>query len=362
MLALSKTMSPPRNETDYGPPRHRVVPLMVASLLTPQEGPGARRDPYGMVLTLDVDAIPGLRDVFTRQRGGATFDVVSRWGAAIDNEEDETPLVLVDFYLPEVELAVEIAIDVDDNLDSLLVGIRSGTVVLVDEELSLAFQKTDIATAFAEYQPLVIQPPDPKPAIGVIQQRHELPVEAYQPERREVTPGTSHSELEQFIENTTVVLQSAIQYHRAGTPTIVLVDPGVAPLQAAIAPGAEPEGRWALLAGDKHNVMRFDAFLAGRSLGRWLLFNPAEAVIRAGASGAHMVMLLAVIPSRDQETAEQEWQEGISVWCLTSRCFASCWARSEHASSNELRDCATPPSGQRPRCAHEVSPRTPPAP
>jgi len=204
--------------------------------------------------------------------------------------------------------------NVDKYSDSLLAGIRSGKVILIDLELALAMQKEDIWSVLERYRPLVVQPPDAKPVIGVLQQRHDFPREVYEPERRDVTPETSKAELYSFIEDATIISGLAVQYYQDGTPTIVLVDPAVAEIREKLPEDAQPEGRWGLLAGGEHNVMRFDAFAGGVPLSRWLLFNPSESVVRAGASGAHTVMLLSERPNEDQQEAERQWRDGVPVW------------------------------------------------
>ena len=223
----------PHGDIDSGE-RHRVLPLMVASLLIPSEQADSKHTPHAMAITLDVDTIPGLREVFNRQRAGEEFDVVSRWGALMDADGTESPLALVDFYLPEVNLGVEIIIDVDRYPDSLLAGVRSGTVYLLDTELSQELQQRDISSAIAEYQPLVIKPPDPKLVVGILQQRHDLPFETYQPEFRDVTPELHNNEVCVFIEGTRLITSYAIQYYPDGSPTILIVESALDEIRKAV--------------------------------------------------------------------------------------------------------------------------------
>jgi hypothetical protein len=129
-----------------------------------------------------------------------------------------------------------------------------------------------------------------------------------------VTPETSKAELASFIEGAKSVSVLAVQYHHDGTPTIVLVDPETPAIRDTLPEDAHVEGRWGLLAGAEHNVMRFDAFAEGVALGRWLLLDPSESVVRAGASGAHTVMLISERPSANQQEAEHQWREGVAVW------------------------------------------------
>jgi hypothetical protein len=307
----------PKNQDDLDirpERRHRITPIMAASLEVASPGISTQREAHAMAITIDVDEVPGLRRVFSRQRAGEEFDVISRWGAAVDTEDDAAPYALVDFYLPEVDIGVEIAIEVDRYPDSLLAGIRSGTVFIIDAELSGLLQKCDIASTLDEYKPLALRLPDPKPVIGVLQQRFDLPREAYEPERRPVTPTTQQAEFEAFIVDANPVTTYAIQYRNEGTPTIVIVDPIVRRLRDRIAGDARLEGRWGLLVGDKHTLLRFDGFANGIEFGRWILSNPSESLIRAGAAGAHSVALISERPSEDQDEADRQWREGVHLW------------------------------------------------
>ncbi len=150
--------------------------------------------------------------------------------------------------------------------------------------------------------------------IGVLQQRFDLPREAYEPERRPVTPASQRAEFGAFIANANLVTTYAIQYRDEGTPTIVIVDPIVRKVRERIADDARLEGRWGLLDGDKRNLLRFDGFANGIEFGRWILSNPDESLIRAGAAGAHSVTLISERPSEDQEEAERQWQQGVHLW------------------------------------------------
>jgi hypothetical protein len=314
-MALSSVMSIGPDRLDIHPERRQhVKPIMVASLEVASMTGRAERPAHAMAITLDLDAVPGLRQVFERQRAGEDFDVISRWGAAVDTECEEAPYALVDFYLPEVDIGVEIAIEVDRYPDSLLAGIRSGTVYLIDPELAGLLQKQDIAATLDEYKPLVLQLPDSKPVIGVLQQRFDFPREIYEPERRAVTPETHRAEVEAFIAGAKAISLLAVQYNDAATPTIVIVEPSVSQIRAGLVHDAHLEGRWALLAGSERNVLRFDGFADGAALGRWLLPRPSETLIRAGASGAHAVAIIAERPSADQQEAERQWHEGIHLW------------------------------------------------
>jgi hypothetical protein len=287
---------------------------MVSSLLIPSEHADSKHTPHAMAITLDVDAIPGLRDVFDRQRAGEEFDVECRWGALMDADGTESPLALVDLYLPDVNLGVEIIIDADRYPDSLLAGVRSGTIYLLDPDLSQELQKRDISSAITEYRPLVIKPPDPKPVVGILQQRHDLPLETYQPEFRDVTAESHNAEVCAFIERTRPITSYAIQYHPDGSPTILIVESALDEIREAVHEDAKLEGRWALLAGKEHNLLRFDGFADGHQLGRWLLPDPQPNLVRAGAAGPHIVVMTAEVPTKEQHHDRALWEQGLALW------------------------------------------------
>lgn len=295
-------------------PRQRVLPLMVGSLREPRPSDEVAHPPYGMAITLDVDAISGLSDVIARQRGGEVFDVVARWGAAMDETGEHSPLVLVDFFMPQTGVGAEIGIEVDQFPDSLIAGIQSGRIVLLDSDLSEVLQKRDISATLTEYKPITLEMPDPKPAIGVLQQRFDFPRGVYAPQRRDVTPETSEDDFEEFVAGAALTRLAALQYRPDGAPTIILVDPGSAGTRAQIDEDATVEGRWGALGGDEHCLLRFDAFADGTQIGSWLLPDPGEQIIRGGASGAHWVAVLADLPREAGEEADRQWQEGLHAW------------------------------------------------
>jgi len=295
--------------------RHRITPLVVAGALLPDPRGGSDHAPFALMLSVDVDSVPGFREVIERQRAGEEFDVVSRWGAVVDKSGKHAPLAIVDFYLPEFELGIEIGIDVDEHPGSILAAIQSGLVVILDIESYERFQRTDESGAlFEELRPFSVQPSDPRALIGVMQQRFNMPLQRYEPERVALTDENRDELIAKLFTDARPVKAIGVSVRGDGPATIILVDPGSAPLREKIPEGARIEGRWGVFAGEKHSIATFDAFADDLQIGHWVLPEINEEVVRAGSNGAHRVAVVTALDTGDRETVEAQMEKAISAW------------------------------------------------
>jgi hypothetical protein len=295
--------------------RHNLVPLVVGSLSIPDPTGGAQHPPFAMLLTVDVDTVPGFRDVLSRQLAGEEFDVFARWAAEIDEGGGSPPQVVLDFYLPELELGISIYIDVDRHPESIQVAIQTGRVIVIDPELSVRLQQEEeIGTALDELRVFSVEPPDPSPLIGVLQQRFDFPREAYEPERHALTPETSAAAAEKFVADGRIVTGAGVCVRGDGPASIVLVDPESGPIAEKIPTGAKVEGRWGVIAAAEHSVLAFDAVAEDEHIGRWLIADPPEELVRTGSNGAHAVAVLTELSPDDQEETDRHWGRAIHAW------------------------------------------------
>jgi hypothetical protein len=295
--------------------RHRLAPMMVGSLSTPDPDGGSNHPPFAMLLTVDVDAVPGFREVVARQEAGEEFDVAARWAAAMDDEGNHPPHAVLDFYLPEFDLGIAIYIDVDEYPNSIQAALRTGRVAIVDPPTSARLQQADdVAAALDEVRAFSVQPPDPAPLVGVLQQRFDFPRERYEPIRETLTPETSAEVANAFLEGGTIVAGAGVFVRGDAPSSIILVDPGSGSLRAELADDAKVEGRWGVMAAGEHSVVAFDAVADGAPLGRWLIADPPDELVRVGSNGAHGVSVLTALPSDDQDEANRLWKAGIHAW------------------------------------------------
>jgi hypothetical protein len=295
--------------------RHRIRPLVVAGALVPDPSGGVDHEAFALVLTVDVDAVPGFREVIDRQREGEEFDVISRWGVAMDQSGVRPPVALIDFFLPEFDLGIEIGIDVDQHPKSILAAIRSQRVLILDTDSYERVQTEDEAAAYLEsIRPFGLAPVDSKPLIGVLQQRFDLPLEHYEPESGEITEENREVVLDSMLADARAVAAFGWSVRGDGPATIYLVDPTSSKLRRGLAEDAKVEGRWGAMAGDEHVALSFEVVADGLSIGRWLLLDPPDGLIRAGSNGVHFVAILESLDKDDQETAEAQMKEAIIAW------------------------------------------------
>ena len=310
-------MNPSDGSVDLGDVenRHRITPLVVAGALLPDPSGGSGHAPFALMLSIDVDSVPGFREVIDRQRAGEEFDVVSRWGAAVDKSGEHAPLAIVDFYLPEFELGIAIGIDVDEHPGSILTAIQSGLVLILDTDSYERLQMADKSgSLLEELRPFSVQPTDPKALIGVMQQRFNMPLQRYEPERIVLTDENRGEMIAKLFADARPVKGIGVSVRGDGPATIILADPDSASLREKIPEGAKVEGRWGIFAGEKHSIATFDAFADGLQIGHWVLPAMTEEAVRAGSNGVHWVAIVTELDSRDREKFEAEMGEAILAW------------------------------------------------
>jgi hypothetical protein len=271
--------------------RRRVTPLVVGSLNGADLEGGTNHLPVAMLLTVDPDGVPGFGEVLRRQSNGEEFDVTSRWASAVDRTGTHPPQLVLDFYLPGVDLGISIFIDVDEHPDSIRAAIRTGMVVIVDPEASLRLQREPLGKTLEDLRVFTVQPPDASPAIGVLQQRFDFPIEATAPERREVPPDDRMEALDRFFFEGRSLAGVAVQINGDSLSMIALIDPELSSVKAKIPEGAELEGEWAALTAGEHCIIAFDLAIDGSRIARWLIPDPDDEIVLAGSSGAHWVVM-----------------------------------------------------------------------
>jgi hypothetical protein len=297
--------------------RKQLTPRLVGSLGEQVEDIDSRVA-QAMFVVVDPDEVPGLREVLERQKAGHSFDVITRCGGGLPADASASPVALINIAIPETDLAIEIALGVDEYRHSLLEAVRSQQVMLLDTDTSIALQSMPSERAFAQGLSMGVPLTDTTPIMGLLQQRVDLPLPSYKPSSIRLTDENRGEAVDHFIRGAVVPRMVAVQYREAHTPSIVIVD-GSRPERVSDDPDIAPlDGRWSAMSGGggAKSVVRLDVFHEGKGFGSWIIPSPDPRLIRAGASGSHHVMLLAEPLADDQVEAEKQWAGGISVWVL----------------------------------------------
>lgn len=275
--------------------RHRLMPLQIGSFDGARTASG-ERPPLAMMLTVDADAVPGFREVLDRQRAGEEFDVTSRWISVTDRKGRRPPWLVLDFYLPEVDLGIAIYIDVDSSPRSIQAAIRTGLVVVLDPEASLRFHRDPSFETLEQLRVFAMRPPDARPAVGVLQQRFAFPRRTVVPEHVQVSPDDGPEAVAAFFSGARSVSGVGVQISGDALPLIILVDPEIEKLQEGIPTGSELEGSWALFAAGEESAIVFELAIGGNRYARWRIDQPADDVVLAGSGGVHLVALVDQLP------------------------------------------------------------------
>ena len=245
---------------------------------------------------------------------GSSFDVITRCGGEISGSTESGPIALIEIALPEVDITVQIAIDVDRYHHSLLAAVRSGKFALFTPATAHSLQTEPIPDALHTTPSMLISLADTKPLMGLLQQRVNLPLAEYRPVLMSRDEYDSQDEMiADFLDGACIPMGIAIQYRDTGTPSIVLID-SAAPDRAS-SPTAPPlAGRWRVMASEKRAALRLDSFDVDVPFRSWVIADPDPLVIRAGSAGSHHVMILTEPLSSDQHSAEKQWASGVSIW------------------------------------------------
>jgi hypothetical protein len=268
-----------------------------------------------MILTVDVDSVPGFREILERQREGEVFDVNSRWGAEMDRAGDAAPLVILDFYLPEEDLGVEIIVDVDENPKAIAAGVQTGMIIVLDPDTNEHLQVAEeIAGVLAESRVFSVNPPDPWPAMAALQQRFDFPQEPAELYRLDVSGDSGAAALKQFFTDAHPVSSIGVSVSGRELPTIVLIDPDSQSIAASVPEDAKVEGAWGVLEGAENVGLTFVAHIDETPIGHWVLPEAPEQIVRAGSNGAHGVAIITEMVGDDPERSAELMGEAIKVF------------------------------------------------
>ena len=296
--------------------QHKVVPLVVSSILTPDPSGGEEHPPQAMLVSIDAESIPGFGEILDRQEAGEEFDVVSRWGALTDQDGKHSPLVLLEFYLPDFDLGVSIPVEVDEYPKSILAAIKTKKIVIVDPAPYVRLQEEgEVLGLLDEMRVFTISPPDATPAIGVMQQRFDLPRPKYEAEKHDLDEGNRKAAIDLFLKDARPVAGVGYMIRGNGPVLIALVDPESGEIAERIPRGAKVEGRWGAMSGGGKAVLAFDAVYDGELIGHWILPpDPDKGLIQAGSNGAHEVAIFTELTKGDPEKFEEQMASAIRVW------------------------------------------------
>jgi len=304
----------PASEVGDVEKRHHVEALVVASLSTADVEGGSGHPPFGMLVSVDPDEVPGLGEILDRHEAGENFDIVSRWAIDIDESGEHPSRAVVDFYLPEVELGVSIFIDVDKASEAIQTAIQTQRIFVVDPARCKRLQEADeIGTELGKVAPLTVTPPDPTPAIGVLQQHFDYPRKAYRLEKVELPPEARKAAYDAFVEGARPVEKAGVMVRGDGPAVIVLLDPASGSIKSEIGESAEILGRWGVMAGDDHSLALFDVVADGEHVGRWVIPDLPPDIVRAGSNGAHWVIVVSEFDF-DGGSSDGRIEAGIHSW------------------------------------------------
>jgi hypothetical protein len=289
----------------------RVVPVQVGSLGAQGEQIDSRR-PHAMFVVVDSDDAPGLQQVLEMQKAGRDFDVRTRCGGLVSDDPEESPLALIDLVIPETGMALELVLRVDSYRRSLLEAIRTRRLVIIDVLSARRLQTAPTYDAIGAGLSLQVTLSDVGPLVGLLQQRVNLPMPTYRAQELELAGLDQAQVVRDFTQDAVQPAGLAIQYRDDGTPSIVIVDPDAPKLSGTRE--TPLAGRWQVMAGEHMAVLRLDAFAGAAPTRSWLIVAPDTRILRAAASGSHHVAVVREALSQDQDTAETQWADALTVW------------------------------------------------
>ncbi|HET8955638.1 MAG TPA: hypothetical protein VFN18_08265 [Solirubrobacterales bacterium] len=270
--------------------------------------------PGSMTIVLDLEAVPGLMEVIDRNEKGEVFDVETRW--AISNPpQSDSPIAILSAHLPEIGLGFHIAILVDVYSKALMAAAKTKWVTIVDSELYGRLRSQNPFGALESGKSLAFGVDDNEPLLLVLLQRLDLPPRVPGSEATANAVEGADENDAQFVSGSAPATLAAILLPTGEAPAVVLIDPEVGKLREQLAPDSNLEGRWAAKKTDDGSIARFDCSLDGEVIASWSIMNPPQELVRAAASGHHMVAVLAKpVPEGDREAALAQMHEGVPIF------------------------------------------------
>lgn len=289
-----------------------VKPLSVGAIRV-QDFDAANSEALAMTVTIDPRSTVGLDAVFneTKQR---TFDVLTSWQVLVDDEPQVPALAFLRIKIPERSIDFAIEFVVDELRRSLTAATQTKLVYLVEPALSRAATTGPVPEAMERYRWLGVEASYTEPIVPALEQRFDVPAAGPVAERFEIDPADREDWVDAFAHGVRGLSEYAVEAPIVGPATIHLVDDSEDPELAHLI-SEQPDtqgfaaGRWSVMAGTDGGVARFDLITA--ELGRsWVIMNPDQRVVRAAASGAHIV---AIGNQRIVDVGEAQQRDAIPI-------------------------------------------------
>jgi hypothetical protein len=280
-------------------------PLLVGTI-SAQGDDGGTGEPWVMTVTLDIDQIPRLREAFERTVAGEELDVVSQWHASIPASPDESPIVFLFLQFTELGLRFRVRFIVDVFRRSLATAARTGTVMLLEPELTKSIRIDRPDEALRSHLQLGLSVPNVEPLRSVLRQRFDLPFpEPPRQAARVIEHGQAVSELERFALGASLASPPLAIYVPADDfTTFVVLDPDTADAVKEAGDVADRWAHWASLRAGPHAVVRLDVLTGNTRLAAWVFPEPPPQVVRAASAGPHRVVVVTESVEIDDLTPE----------------------------------------------------------
>jgi hypothetical protein len=300
-----------RDEQSFRVTEPVIEPRAVGSFGT-QDVRTRDREAAAMTVSIDPDAVVGLREAFERQKAGSQLDVISQWRVMLPHDVKFAPIVLLYLRLPEVNVEFNICFDLDEYKNSLAVAAGTGRVILLEPALNQALLTDSPAKAFAEHLSLGVMVADAEPLRRALQQRFDLPFQDNRDAGRVVEAQQAREALNEFRLNAKEVDDIGVATSDDGLRVIAVVDESAAD---ALQDAGDEESRWASWASVQagpYLLARLDVLTGDRRLRSWLLPDPAPELVRAASAGPHLVVVLNKRLADDPDSMSKQLRGGVA--------------------------------------------------
>jgi hypothetical protein len=267
-----------------------IAPIDVGSAGVQNEG-GTEREPWAMTVTIDLDAVPHLREAFERHASGVAIDTTTQWHTMTHEDVGVSPLAFLRVEFPEFGVVFNVGFAVDEYRRSLAVAARTGLVVLLEPALSEAMRLESPKTAMRDHQSIALSVSGVEPLRRALSQRFDLPFPERTVPREEHRPEEAPEAFTKFLEGGTESPAFAISAPAGQSPVIIIADDQAA--AAAVGASDERLAHWSSALLGPHSVARLDLLDGERILWTAVWANPPAALLRSTSSSAHFVAIVA---------------------------------------------------------------------
>jgi hypothetical protein len=267
-------------------------PLLVGTIAEPGDD-GVLPTLRAMTVTLDIDALPRLREAFERTSHGEGLDVISQWHTSASPDPTDPPLAFLYVELPELDLRFRVRFVVDEFRRSLAAAARTGEVMFQSPELNRATRIDRPDEAFRRYPSMTLSVPNVEPLRVILRQRFDLPFpEVSGQPRRVIEPGQGGIEVDRFVHGASKARDLAVYIPPDDFTTFVVVDPEVAGAMERAIADDNRWAHWASMLTGPYAMARLDVLAGETRLAAWLFPEPSPELVRAASAGPHRIVVV----------------------------------------------------------------------